>query len=332
MCSLNSEQKHVLFDYSSGLAADRGIAKAEALIASNKEAAKVHSKLKAVLAPLDTMRPEPCPDELAQRTVRRLIHIVNAEQSMGQPAVLKRRPWRNVAEVGAIAAVILLAAGVLIPSLSHARHQYRKQVCQRRLAGISNSIDYYSSDYDGRLPAVTTDVNQPWNKVGYQGKENQSNTRNLYLLLKLGYSTRPNDFTCCGRRQERFRPLKVSEVRSYNDFPSREHIAYSFRIICRPPIKMSLLGEQPLMADRNPIFEDVSEDRFDVHLDRELSNRNSKNHNRRGQSVLFSDGHTAFLRTRHVGIPQDDIFTVQNVVEYRGRERPACEKDPFLAP
>ena len=39
-----------------------------------------------------------------------------------------------------------------------------------------------------------------------------------------------------------------------------------------------------------------------------------------------------FLKTRHVGVPKDDIFTVQNVVEYRGNERPACEKDPFLAP
>ncbi len=86
------------------------------------------------------------------------------------------------------------------------------------------------------------------------------------------------------------------------------------------------------MADCNPVFENVSEDRFEVRLDRSLSTRNSINHGRRGQNVLFSDGHAGFLKTRHVGIPQDDIFTVQNIVEYRGNERPACEKDPFLAP
>ena len=95
---------------------------------------------------------------------------------------------------------------------------------------------------------------------------------------------------------------------------------------------MSRLAGQPIMADRNPVFEKVSEDRFAVQLDKELCCRNSMNHRHRGQNVLFTDGHTIFKKTRYVGIPQDDIFTLQNVVEYRGNERPVFEKDPFLAP
>lgn len=334
MYSLNNEQKQVLFDYSLGLAAEREAEQAKALIAGNKEAAEVHSKLKAVLSPLDTVQPEPCLDELAERTVWRLIQLANARQATKRPEriVVKSRLWHKAAKVGAIAAVILLAVGVLLPSLSFARHQYRKHVCQSQLANIYQSIANYSSDYDDRLPAVATDVGQPWHRVGYQGKESQSNARNLYLLLKLGYNSRPNDFACCGRRQKQFRPLKVSQVRDYNDFPSREHFTYSFRIVCRPPVKMGMLGGQPLMADRNPVFENIRAGTFPVRLDDKLSTIASMNHNRRGQNVLFTDGHARFLKTRHVGIPQDDIFTVQNVVEYRGNERPACEKDPFLAP
>jgi prepilin-type processing-associated H-X9-DG protein len=333
MYSLSSEHKQLLFDYSSGLATEEETTQAKALIADYREAAEIHSKLKAVLAPLDTLRPEPCPDELAQRTIWRL-RLANAEELIKQPekAVGKSHFLHHVAEVGSVAAIILFAIGILLPSFSFARHQYWKNFCQRQLAGISNSINLYSSDYDGRLPAVTTDVSQPWHRVGHQGKDNHSNTRNLFLLLRLGYSDRPNDFVCCGRRQEAFTQLKVSQVTNYNDFPTREHITYSFRIVCRPPVKMSLLTGQPLMADRSPVFENVSDDRFEVHLDMSLSTRNSMNHGERGQNVLFSDGHVEFLITRHTGIPQDDIFTLQKIAEYRGKERPACEKDPFLAP
>jgi prepilin-type processing-associated H-X9-DG protein len=136
---------------------------------------------------------------------------------------------------------------------------------------------------------------------------------------------------CGGRYEGDLFSLKISQVSAYDDFPNG-HITYSFRIFCHQPAKMTLLAGQPIMADRNPIFEKVSEDMFMVKLDNESSRRNSRNHNRRGQNVLFADGHSLFLKTRHAGIPQDDIFTVQNVIEYRGNERPTCDKDLFLAP
>lgn len=334
MRSLSNKQKQLLFDYRLGLTTKRETAQAKALITYSKEAAEIHSKLKAGLAPLDTFRPEPCPDELAQRTVRRLVQLVNAERSIErqEKTAIKRRFWPNLVEVASIAAIISFAIGVLIPMTSFARHQYNKQVCQRKLASIFNGINLYSFDFDGKLPAVTTDVSQPWYKVGYKGKENHSNTRNLFLLLKLGYDSRPSDFICCGRRQEGITPLEISQVNDCNDFLSREQITYSFRIVCQPPVDMSLLAGQPLMADRNPVFENIRAGICQVNLDEKLSTTASMNHNRRGQNVLFSDGRVEFLKTRHVGIPQDDIFTVQNIVEYRGNERPACKSDPFLAP
>ena len=64
MCSLNRNQKQALFHYSLGLATEREAAQVERLIAGNQEAADIHSKLQAVFAPLDTLRSEPCPDEL----------------------------------------------------------------------------------------------------------------------------------------------------------------------------------------------------------------------------------------------------------------------------
>ena len=320
-----------MFDHTLGLADERETKQAEELIAFDKRAAEIHSKLKSFLSALDTLRPEPCPDDLVERTLRRLRQLADAERSVREPVVVRVRSWHNLIQVGVIAASIFLAVGVLIPSFGFARHQYRKHVCQNQLAGIGDSMNAYCADYDGLLPAATNNINQSWCNVGDQGQECRSNTRSMYLLLKLGYVNRPKNFVCCGRRV-RVTLLNNSDISRYNDFPSREHFSYSYRIFCHSPVKMSQLAGQPIMADRNPIFEKVSEAGFAVQLDNELCRRNSLNHRKRGQNVLFTDGHTVFLRTRHVGIPQDDIFTVQNVVEYRGNERPACEKDPFLAP
>ena len=334
MYSLSNKQKQLLFDYWLGLTTKRETAQAEALMTHSNEAAEIHSKLKVSLALLDTIRQEPCPDELAQRTVMRLVQLVNIERSIEQQGktAIGKRFWPNLVEVASIAAIILFAVGVLIPTSSFARYQYNKRVCQRQLASIFNGINLYSSDFDGKLPAVTSDLSQPWHDVGDQGKENHSNTRNLFLLLKLGYDNRPGDFVCRGRRQEGITPLEISQVNDYNDFQSRDQITYSYRIFSQPSVKMSLLAGQPLMADRNPVFENIRAGMCQVKLDEKLSTTASMNHNRRGQNVLSSDGQVKFLKTRHVGIPRDDIFTVQNIVEYRGNERPTCKSDLFLAP
>ena len=331
MQPLSDKQKQLLFDYSLDFTTEDETAQAEALVSNSNEAAEIYSKLKAVLAPLDTLRDEPCPDHLAERTVCRLMQMANAERTTREPVATVSRPWRNFAQVGAIAATIFIAVGVLIPSFSFARHQHRKYICQRQLAGIGSSMASYCSDYDGKLPAVSTDVSQPWHTVRDKGEESRSNTRNPYLLLKLCYHTRPEDFVCCGRKQERVALMKASEVSTYNDFRDSKHVSYSFRIPCQRTTKITMF-QGPIMADRNPVFEDVRAGEFRVRLDDNLSTAASMNHNRRGQNVLFTDGRVRFLRTRYVGLPQDDIFTVQNVVEYRGSERPACEKDPFLAP
>ena len=80
MSPLNNQQKQLLFDYCIGLTSEQQTADAEDLIASNDEAAKIHSKLKAALAPLETVQPEPCPDDLAERTILRLNNIARTSQ------------------------------------------------------------------------------------------------------------------------------------------------------------------------------------------------------------------------------------------------------------
>jgi len=334
MSSVSRQQKQLLFDYSLGLTTGKEIVQAEQLVAGNKEAAEIHSKIKAGLEPLNSIRMEACGDELAERTIRRLCALAKLEQddTKRQGRSIKIHTWRNWADMAAVAAVIFLIVSVLIPSFSFARHQHYKNVCQRHLGNIYKCFTIYCSDYDGKLPYVETKEGEPWCKLGQEGEENHSVTRNPYLLLKLRYSKDPGDFICKGRRQKKFEPLRIQQVQDYDDFPSRHHVSYSFPIPCRKHLKISLLSSRPLMVDRNPIFEKVEGDRFEVRLDIKLSTRNSINHGEHGQNASFPDGHVEFLRIRHVGIPQDDIFTLQNIKIYRGYEWPACDSDLFYIP
>ncbi|GAI85345.1 unnamed protein product, partial [marine sediment metagenome] len=166
------------------------------MISSNEEAAEIHSTLKAALAPLDSLEPEPCPDDLAEGTIWRLNNFARSSQlqlqqllatEQARKVTAKSRFWRNLGEMAATAAVILAIAGVLFPPLNLARQKSWEHRCRTQLGGIFQGLSNYTSDYDSQLPAVATTPGAPWWKVGYQGKENYSNTRHMWLLIKGDY-------------------------------------------------------------------------------------------------------------------------------------------------
>ena len=343
MTELNNQQKQLLFDYCLGLTPEEATAEAEQLIASNEQAAEIHSKLKTALLPLKSLESESCPDDLAEGTIWRLNNLARSSQlqleqllagEQARSVTDKSRFWRNLGEMVATAAVIMLVAGVLIAPLNFARQKSRQQACLMQLQRIGEGINSYSSDHDGKLPAVATAMGAPWWKVGYQGKENYSNTRHIWLLAKGGY-VNPADFVCPGRSRGQALQLDLSQVQNYNDFPSRRYVTYSFRIRCIKPGEESPHGQKVLIADLNPLFERLPDDYskpFKLQLNTDLLNLNSINHNRHGQNVLFDDGSAKFLKVRSIGVAEDDIFTLQDTNTYEGIEVPSCETDAFLAP
>jgi len=346
MTLLNNQQKQLLFDYCIGLTSEEETAEAETLISSNEEAAEIHSKLKAALAPLDSLEAESCPDDLAEGTIWRLNNFARSSQlqlpqllatEQARKVTAKSRFWRNLGEMAATAAVILAIAGVLFPPLNLARQKSWQARCGVQMGSIFQGLRNYMSDYDDKLPAVATTTGAPWWKVGDQGKENCSNTRHIWLLVKLGYVA-PADFVCPGRSQGRALQFDPSKAKNCNDFPARRYITYSFPIRCPKPQKGRMLIPKVLMADLNTLFERLPRDYSNPlkrRLDKELSTLNSNNHNRRGQHVLFGDGGVKFLKVRYIGIEEDDIYTLQEMFqgcEIQGIEVPLREADIFLAP
>ena len=205
MIPLTSEQKQLLFDYSIGLTSQEQIAEVEELISSNPEAAQIHSKLKAIFAPLNTLEPETCPDALAECTVWRLNSLANSSQDRLQKLLAseqtrkvtpRNRMWGKRL---ATAAVFMIVGSVLLTTLRYLRFNSRLQQCQVQQGSIFQGLSNYIFDHDGQQPAVATTVGAPWYKVGDQGTENHSNTRRIFLLVKGNY-VKPSDFVCPGSK------------------------------------------------------------------------------------------------------------------------------------
>ncbi len=346
MSSLTNEQKTLLFEHALGLTCDTRIDHAETLISTNKEAAQVYRTLRSTLSPLDSLEPEPCPDDLAERTISRLTshaqeahghleRLLASEQSRTVETV-KLRSWRNFGEMAAIAAAIVLVASVLIPSLSIARQRYWVQQCQKQMGSIFSGLSSYISDHDGQAPCASIEPGTYWYKVGYQGEENLSSTRPMWMLVKLNYA-KPTDFVCPGRSDGRALQINTAQARNYCDFPARRYVTYSPRIRCTQSGKISPLGPEPLLSDSNPIFEDVNakSSRQFIRLSDDLMKANSRNHRGHGQNILSGDGSAQFSKVRFIGSKKDDIFTTQTMSQsstIEGYETPASDSDFFFAP
>jgi len=343
MSPLNNPQKELLFDYCLGLTTENESDQAQKLISSNEQAADIYENLKTSLTPLENLEAEPCPDELAEGTVWRLKNAARAShlrleellaKEQAKKAAGRNHFWRSLGELVTAAAAIVIFTAVLVAPLNFARQKAWQQRCQMQLHQISQGINQYSSDYDEKLPAVATTTGAPWWKVGYQGKENYSNTRHIWLLPKGGY-VNPECFVCPGRSKGRFLEFEPSDVNNYNDFSSRDTITYSLRVRCDKSMDRTAGAPKALMADLNPLFERLPQDFanvFKLELDKKLLKLNSINHRRRGQNVLFCDGSSRFVKKRLVGITDDDIFTLQDTNVYEGTEVPSSETDAFLAP
>jgi hypothetical protein len=324
-----------------GLTSEEQSAEIEALIASNEEAADIHAKLKASLGLLDIWDPEVCPDALAEGAVwrlnalagsseDRLQQLLASEQAKGVAA--GNRIWTGFGRILATAAVFLIAASILFNVLYYLRYNSGVRLCQAQMASVFQGLSHYIADYDGRSPTVAAAVGDPWWKVGQQGDENHSNTRNIYLLVRGGYVD-PAVFVCPGSPCNGTVHLSPADAKAYKDFPSRNCVTYSFQVRCHRAKDGKLICKKVVMADWNPLFEKLPTDYnqpFQLRVTKSLLTLNSINHKRHGQNVLFGDGRVEFIKTRLIGT--DDIFTVRDTDVYHGTEVPSCESDFFVAP
>ena len=347
MTPLSDTQKQLLFDYSFGMTGERDTAEAEQLLSSSPEAVQLYEVLKAALSPLDAVEPEPCPDDLAERTIARLVEQARLTRGQGQleqlldaerARVPLRIPFlRNWTEIAAMAAALVLFIGVLFPAFGLARQKEWQAHCQSHFAGIYNGLAAYVNDHDGRIPTVATTPGSPWWKIGAQGPETPSNSRRGWLLVKLNYA--PLAAFACPARPGRSRPdLESLPVAHYNDFPARSFIHFSVRIDGPQDTQPNLSRKRVFLTDINPLSEEFPRDLStpaSIELRGNLLTANSRNHRQRGQNVLCCDGSVEFTKTRRISSSDDDIYMLKTMFAGQricGCERPASEDDTFVGP
>lgn len=345
MNPLNGDQKQLIFDYCLGLTSPEQTAEAKTLISSNEQAAIIQTKIKATLDPLNSIEPESCPDSLAERTVWRLNSTANSSRDQLQKLLAseQKREFSTRSWIGAgfgrrlaTAAVLMIVGSILVTTfraVTGYTHYYSlRDQCQQQQSSIFQGLHNYISDHDGQHPAVANSEGDFWWKVGYQGDENHSNTRHIYLLVKDGY-VKPANFVCPSCQYGEEIQMTPAQLSKFKDFPSRRYVTYSFQILCRKAQNGKLVCGKVIMADWNPIFEKLPDDfskELNLRLNKQLLSLNSINHKRRGQNVLFGDGRVEFRKTRLIGT--DDIYTLRDTDVYQGCELPSCETDFFLAP
>lgn len=81
MSSPGKNGESLILDYCLGLTCGERTAQVEAFIACNERAAGVYARIQAALGPLESLHPEPCPEELAERTVRCLCAMAQEAQT-----------------------------------------------------------------------------------------------------------------------------------------------------------------------------------------------------------------------------------------------------------
>jgi hypothetical protein len=346
---------------------EEDIARGRDLIAADAEAARLYAGLEETLTELDSIKYEPCPENLADLTIARLKlaasagragqaqafsqsnleQLLEAErQKAAAVAALAsaakmpptQRLLHNFFEIAAVAAAVVLVSGVLFPTLSRMRQNSRLTACTANMMSIGGAMNQFSTDNEKTLAGVNVAAGSPWWKVGDQSQQSQSNTRFAWQLAKQGY-VKPEAFICAGHRNGV--PVTPAQLLSQlQDFSSRNNISFSFTIISNKMIPLRNGPRKIVMGDMNPVFRSIptcgnnnaqkAAEFEKVLLTNNLKQMCSSNHNCRGQNVLYSDGSVEFAPQRLVN--GDDIFTVFGVDTYTGTETPANENDVFLVP
>lgn len=357
--TLDNIEQQVILDFYFRCGSEEDVARGRDLIASNPEAARLYAGLEETLTELDSIKYEPCPDNLVELTIARLKLAASQSKAAGQtnleklltqerqktPVAVAPRFGRRFYEIGLAAAAVLFIAAVFGPTVSAMRKHNWQVACAGNLRTIGQAMSHLAGESANASELAPVAAGSSWNMIGDQSPNSASITSYPWQLIKRGF-VEPEIFVCKGHKGASPAAAEIHKINSLYDFPSRSAISYSVAVRCNQAVQTP--AERIIMSDRNPIFSECNAGLCDsdfceknkvqhsepetkqVLIGGAILNLNSPNHFGDGQNVLHFDGSVQFIRVRVVD--NDDIFTIQGVNRYTGSEIPSCENDVFLAP
>ncbi|MBU0616876.1 MAG: hypothetical protein KKI02_04095, partial [Planctomycetes bacterium] len=130
---------------------------------------KISARVAAAGPPPRVVRP-------ARRTTAELADFAD-------PGVIRMRSFRDIA---AVAAMIVLAVGLGVPSMLHMRQRGQRTLCTQNLASIGRGMQSYAMANNNSLPFAGWGANSSWRPTDEPGLNVLPNRTHAYLLLRDG--------------------------------------------------------------------------------------------------------------------------------------------------
>lgn len=328
MTEKENRDEILMIDFLRGRLADEEAERLRRRIEEEPELRKLRDNLVNTFAALDLMPQPEAPADLAERTLAGIASLERTDALIALQQSHRRsfRPTFSLRELAAMIAIMLVAAGIIMPALRLAHHRGLRSLCAAQMGQIGSALQTYAINNDGILPRPQGSSLQ-WLPSQHQ-HTSISNSSSLFRLLRGQYLSSPMLLQCPALGGPSF-----TVEPHMTDFPQASHISYSYDHVLGDN-SLSILDKQTaklaatlvILGDQTPLF---IAGRF---LPEKLDTPVSENHNRRGQNVLYLDGHVLWATSANVGVDGDNIFLIQGVNNYTGDEVPASTQDTFLLP
>lgn len=300
-----------------------------------------------ILALVSALEPAACHSgaRLTDNTLERIQKEIDRSEALRRIAATidlnSARRRFTLSDVAAVAAVGMVAFGVLWPAAAAWREKSREQACAANLSNAAMGFGMFAGDHRGALPSVAAAgfggvgdfASSPlpsqqgtwWNV----GDPRHSHSANLYVLIRGGYLN-PSDLSCAGNSAAA--SLSLTDARRMADWRSPEEISFSYQL---PPRRARAVWEGPtrlvVLADKSPIVDRARRgEGFDPDA-------RSLNHRGSGQNILWSDASVQF--TASPVLPNGDNIWLPTSATGKGAkptlkgiERPDSDTDAFVAP
>jgi type II secretory pathway pseudopilin PulG len=313
----------LLIDFVSGGCDEQAAAQITQRLREEPELARQHQAITRLIALMAAAPPPEAPAGLAQRTIQRVRTIrqteaLIADQQHQRPVSLSTFSMR---ELIAVAAVVVLMVALLVPSMQQARYIGMRSQCAANVGQIGAAMNHAANQHQDVLLSAPAPLDR-WMSDGRV----TAGSSGLFRLVKERLAE-PDVFQCpCAGGQS------FTLTQDMLDFPSTRHVGYSSQYCLRGPIRRNdpvlqpVAHEMALLADATPVFPGglFRPDRVDRAV--------SDNHPDGGQNVLYLDWHVFWTDRSDVGVNGDNIWLIDDVTNYTGREQPASPIDSFLLP
>jgi hypothetical protein len=307
-------------------------------IADDPRLAAQNEALASVFAALRCVPDERAPHGLAEQVCTRVRQAGPAPRIVRPAdkltASLERQPERvlrlsNLRDIVAVAAMIVLAVGLGVPSLMHMRERQQRLGCSWNLAQLGRGVQQYASTFNASLPfAGWSQATNSWAPSTDQHIATVPNRRHMYPLLRQAFVIDPRLFICPAQRGV---PMPVDAIQRHNDFLEGRNVNYAYQNMSG--VRPSANGNAglPILSDENPLF-DEGLPLFDAARLRltDPAAANSRSHGGAGQNVLTIDGRVQWTTTPLTGVNGDNIWTLINITDYTGQEGPTAATDSHL--